>query len=74
MFEGTILEKRKFIKAKEAADILGVSPSTILRWCREGKFSYSKPGRAYLVVSEDIKKVMYKHTHKKRESGERIPS
>ena len=39
---------------KQAAKILKLNPQTIKRKAREGKISFSKPGRAYLFTSNQI--------------------
>ena len=36
---------KRFLKAKEVADLIGVHPSTVTRWADQGKIRHIRDGR-----------------------------
>ena len=48
-------EQHPFLNLDEAAPLVGLEPPTLRRAIRQGKLTYAKPGRAYLVRLEDVK-------------------
>ena len=52
-------ENSKIVGSKEAAEILGLSQSTISRYCREGIFKtteHDAPGSPWRIAVEELKK------------------
>lgn len=49
------MERSKLLSLDEAARRLGVTPGTLSRWIRAGRFpAYRTPGGRYRVAEEDL--------------------
>lgn len=48
------LPERPFLNLEEAAPLVGLKPPTLRRAIRQGKLTYARPGRAYLVRLADV--------------------
>lgn len=53
-------DDRRLIKAKEAAAILGISPSTLGRWLKAGKIHGTKLGRDWRFSYPYLLKIIEK--------------
>ena len=50
----SMTRKTVFLTIAEAAELLGVSPSTIRSWVRDRKISYRKIGKFVRFTDEDL--------------------
>ena len=48
----------KFLTTFEAADRLGVSPSTVLRMCKEGELKAIRPRRDYKIPETEVERML----------------
>ena len=49
----------RLYRLKEAAEILGVHPQTLQRWCREGKVRFVKtPGGVRRIPKSEIERLL----------------
>lgn len=48
------LETNNFLRHKEAAEFLGISPKTLYKWCWEQKLRYYKAGSLNLFKIGDL--------------------
>ncbi|MFD8303235.1 helix-turn-helix domain-containing protein [Streptomyces sp. NPDC059690] len=51
----------EWVSTQEAADVLGVSRMTLVRWLDEGRIDYDKPGRHRRLRLRDV--LAYKEAH-----------
>ncbi len=52
--------EKKVLNPKEAAEILGVSSSTIRRWMREKTIVGSKIGGRWMITIDQVEKIIQK--------------
>lgn len=50
-----------YIRVNEAADYIGVKPSTLRKYCKDGKIKFYKPDRIMLFKYCDLDRFMQKH-------------
>lgn len=48
------VELPKLFSRNEAANILGVCPKTLTKYCKEGRIKFYQPSRKYLFKLEDL--------------------
>src|SRR5262252_7816106 len=61
--------KMRLLKPKTVANLLGLQPRTITRWCREGQFPTAvKVGKSWRIPDDDIR-LKYYITLQKRSDG-----
>jgi excisionase family DNA binding protein len=55
----TMAEEKKFLTTGEVAKMLGVTPLTVWRWCKEGKIKAIRTaGGQYRIPAEEVKKIL----------------
>jgi excisionase family DNA binding protein len=52
------MSKRSYLKAREVAELLGVSERTIRRWIADGTLPSSKIGGSRLVATADLERLL----------------
>jgi len=48
----------KFLTTFEVADMLGLSPSTVLRMCNDKSIKAIRPGRDYRIPSTEVDRLL----------------
>jgi len=48
----------KFLTTFEAADILGISPSTVLRMCNNGEIKAIRPRNNYRIPDVEVERLL----------------
>lgn len=46
------------MKVSEAAELLGVNPTTVWRWVRDGKIAARQEGREWRVERQDVERML----------------
>ncbi|MET1062189.1 MAG: helix-turn-helix domain-containing protein [Aeromicrobium sp.] len=52
---------RPYLKAYEAADILGCTPQAVTQLCRDGILPASRPMKSWLIDPEDLQAFIQAH-------------
>ena len=60
------VQKLKFIKPREVAQLLQLNTLTIYEYIRQGKLRAAKFGRNYRIEEKDVEKFVNEHIVKKR--------
>ena len=48
----------KMLTRKEAAERIGVTPTTLSAWIKAGKIKVARPGRAYKIPESEIDRIL----------------
>ena len=48
----------KLLTRKEAAERIGVTPTTLSAWIKAGKIKAARPGRAYRIPESEIERLL----------------
>lgn len=57
----------KLLTPKEAAEILGISPSTLMHWLRQNKLKGVKVGKYWRISEDEIREFIKKGGFRKDE-------
>ena len=63
------LDKKEWVKSKEARQILKISTVTLTTLRKNGMIPYSKIGGTFLYKKEDIEKVLQKNKHEESDEN-----
>ena len=58
----------RLLTAAEAAEVLRMTPSEIVRRCKSGAIPASKPGRQWLIRTDDLDAYIAAHSNQKAAS------
>jgi excisionase family DNA binding protein len=61
--------EKEYFTSKEAAEIIGIHPVTLARYCKEGKIGFYLVGRNRRFTQEDIDKFFNVRYVNKKERG-----
>ncbi len=56
----------KPLKRREVAGILGITPITLTKWCKEGRIKFSQIGKRYYFNREDVQDALESNPKYKR--------
>lgn len=60
------IDQEKYYRLKELGKLTGFSQFSLMRWCRENKLEYSRPGKDYIIKGEWFTKFIDKYKKKSK--------
>ena len=61
-----------YVTPQEISLSIGLSEKTIIRWIKQGRLPFTKPGRQYLIPLKAYKEFLQKHSSDKSEEQQDI--